>query len=49
MGFTNRFSTLLKQRLNALLDMYEDPKEGQAQQKTDESKVEKEEQPVVAE
>jgi phage shock protein A len=27
LGFTNRFSTLLKQRLNTLLDKYEDPKE----------------------
>ena len=27
MGFTNRFSTLLKQKVNTLLDKYEDPKE----------------------
>lgn len=27
MGFTNRFSTLLKQKVNTLLDRYEDPKE----------------------
>jgi len=27
LGFTNRFSTLLKQKVNTLLDRYEDPKE----------------------
>src|SRR6266704_1866443 len=27
LGFTNRFSTLLKQKVNTLLDKYEDPKE----------------------
>ena len=27
MGFTNRFSTLLKQKVNTLLNKYEDPKE----------------------
>src|SRR6266852_4068980 len=27
LGFTNRFSTLVKQKVNTLLDKYEDPRE----------------------